>query len=299
MLCGTQHAGGSNDAAAIHEERLEVNSSAAGAAEALALGDSIIVIPSFASPAECGILLDAAYAVVKYRRIDLTSPDELYLPNLVRLHIARRLNACARAVSDTFIARAMALIESELGAAANAFFGAGVGLADPDTAPLVELSLKFSPGEPAINIYSEGGEFLPHEDGSVKTLTLLVPLSDSGTYEGGGTGFYPGGAAVRRQHQQEAAAAALAASEQPWEKSRRRPEPEWMPVEPSLVVRASAGSAVLFGGEVTHAGMPLRFGTRFVFVASFRARDGQATQSVESQLSSVEDANVKRPTGQP
>ena len=37
-----------------------------------------------------------------------------------------------------------------------------------------------------------------------------------------------------------------------------------------------AGTALLFGGHVTHAGMPVTAGERAVFVASFSPRGGMA-----------------------
>ena len=36
-------------------------------------------------------------------------------------------------------------------------------------------TLAWSPGEPAVNVYSKGGEFKPHED--EQTLTVLMPLT--------------------------------------------------------------------------------------------------------------------------
>ena len=41
--------------------------------------------------------------------------------------------------------------------------------------------------------------------------------------------------------------------------------------EPALVLRPPAGTGILFGGDVTHAGVEVSSGTRVVFVASFSA----------------------------
>jgi len=47
---------------------------------------------------------------------------------------------------------------------------------------------RFSKGEPAINIYKSGGEFAPHTD--QEALSFLIPLSDAGAFEGGGTAYW-------------------------------------------------------------------------------------------------------------
>ena len=85
-----------------------------------------------------------------------------------------------------------------------------------------------------MNVYWAGGAFKRHED--KQSLTLLVPLSDG--YEGGGTGFW-----TREQ---------TGASR-----------------EPAFVLRPSPGTALVWGGQVKHAGIPVISGERWVFVASF------------------------------
>jgi hypothetical protein len=115
---------------------------------------------------------------------------------------------------------------------------------------LLDMSLTFSGQEPMINRYKSGGEFMPHQDNF--TLTLLVPLSSphqdreegfdgEGSFDGGGTAFWSetvlGGG--------------------------------YMGVEPSLVLRPSAGTGLFWRGHVMHAGLPVTEGVRHVFVASF------------------------------
>ena len=68
-------------------------------------------------------------------------------------------------------------------------------------------------------------------------------------FEGGGTGFWPRGAD---------------------EHDARR-------ATPALVLRPPAGTALLFAGCVTHAGVPVRAGERAVLVASFSRRERRAT----------------------
>ena len=48
--------------------------------------------------------------------------------------------------------------------------------------------LAFTPGEPACNVYTSGGQFTPHEDG--QSLTVILVLSDRDTFVGGGTRFW-------------------------------------------------------------------------------------------------------------
>ena len=119
---------------------------------------------------------------------------------------------------------------------------------DNNNHPPTTPPLKFSSREPAVNVYTPpGGAFLAHKD--AQALTLLVVLSssssddkDAGNYvsQGGGTAFWTQEA---RGHRVEA---------------------------PSLIVTPKqAGTALLFGGCVTHAGLPVTEGPRVVFVASF------------------------------
>jgi hypothetical protein len=98
--------------------------------------------------------------------------------------------------------------------------------------------LEFAHREPAINVYSSKGEFSPHKDN--QGLTILFPLSNAGTdYEGGGTGFWT-------------------------QDTKSKPTKP-----PNVVLKPIPGTALLFAGHVTHAGLPVETGLRMVFVASF------------------------------
>jgi len=109
---------------------------------------------------------------------------------------------------------------------------------------------EWSEGEPAINVYTERGFFGPHKDHLA--LTVLIPLtapmqdgdSDEGTFSGGGTGFWSGGSAV---------------TEDPGG-------------PPNAVLKPPLGTAMVWGGDVTHSGMPIEKGIRSVLVASFSTR---------------------------
>ena len=95
--------------------------------------------------------------------------------------------------------------------------------------------------------YHIPGGFLAHKDH--QSLTLLLALSDPHDFAGGGTGFW---AQDSLGHRVEA---------------------------PATVLRPPAGTALLFGGHVTHAGMPVTVGERAVFVASFSLRGGAAARA--------------------
>jgi hypothetical protein len=112
--------------------------------------------------------------------------------------------------------------------------------------------LKFATGEPAINVYSSGGAFKPHED--KEALTILVPLSGASEFDGGGTAFWsrsdagPGGSVSVNEGTMQ---------------------------EPTLVLKPAAGTAIIFGGDVTHAGQACTGGRRCIFVASFSPRTNE------------------------
>lgn len=122
---------------------------------------------------------------------------------------------------------------------------------DEDSAKQKDLSitelfhnnqLEYSTREPAINVYkAPHGHFGIHRDD--KALTILIPLSDpDDDFSEGGTAFWS----------------------QPFPQPGRH--------DPSVVLRPEAGTVVLFGGQVQHAGLHIRNGTRVVFVASFSRR---------------------------
>lgn len=99
--------------------------------------------------------------------------------------------------------------------------------------------LDYSIREPAINVYTAPfGHFGMHKDG--KSLTILVPLSDPSVhFDGGGTAF--------------------------WKESYPQPGMH----DPALVLTPKPGTALLFGGTLSHSGMHIKSGKRVVFVASF------------------------------
>ena len=116
-----------------------------------ALGRSVFTVPSFVSNDECEELIAAASRL-------LESYGAAARPPRSRLSIASR-------VDRLLYTRLLALMEAQLPDWAEAIFGQRTNLA--------EMSVKFSPGEPAVNVYTAGGEFAPHTDKQVTTPNVL------------------------------------------------------------------------------------------------------------------------------
>ena len=99
--------------------------------------------------------------------------------------------------------------------------------------------LDYSIREPAINVYdAPHGYFAMHKDHHA--LSIVIPLSDPKVdFQGGGTAFW--------------------SQSHPMEGMDR----------PSIVVKPTPGTVMLWGGRVSHKGMNISNGTRVVLVASF------------------------------
>ena len=96
-----------------------------------------------------------------------------------------------------------------------------------------------------LRVLAQGGGFRAHED--KQSLTVLVNLSTSGAdFQGGGTAFW-----------NKTAACDPATGRGAYVN------------EPTMALCPPAGSAIIFGGNVWHAGQPVLGGKRLVFVASF------------------------------
>jgi len=135
-----------------------------------------------------------------------------------------------------------------------------------DGTPLGSLAYKFSPQEPAINRYTEGGRFPTHTDQQALTLNILLRRPEE-TFEGGGTAFWReqeeqvGAAPATASGAPDAGAGAGAAVGSPAGGSGDAPA--------AFTLQPDAGVGVIFNGTVTHAGQPVTKGVRHVLVASF------------------------------
>ncbi|CAE7218466.1 HGT1 [Symbiodinium natans] len=98
---------------------------------------------------------------------------------------------------------------------------------------LAKLRFTFASGEPAVNRYEAGGGFGPHTDKEMVTVNIV--LSEPDAFSGGGTMFWPEGASV----------------------------------EELVLLRPQKGVAVLFHGQLKHAGRAVARGLRHLYVASF------------------------------
>jgi len=202
------------------------------------LADSVLVLPDMVTAAECAHLCAAADAWCHAGPHSFPHHDDYHQrPGLTRVecHVdGTNLDGRAHALARVILARALWCFEMLRPDDASSIFRQRHGLCD--------MIFSFSGHEPAINVYTAGGQFEPHEDKHM--LTVLVPLSSLDAFEGGGTGFWsedaprvggPGGA-------------------------------------PSLELRPEPGTALLWTGQVTHAGLPVLAGKRHVFVCSFNLR---------------------------
>ena len=201
----------------------------------------VSTVEGFATAAECESLIAAAYEV-------LASYDREPQP---RERIPVAASSEARRLHARLHARLLSLIEAWPGDElrwATDLFGQGAGLS--------EMTFRYSAGEPAINIYTVGGEFAPHTD--EEHLTMLMPLS--GGFEGGGTAFWGATSHLRP----DLGVDGLSTEERMRAHADRT---NWLP--PQHVLKPPAGTAILFGGDVTHAGLPVLEGTRHLFVMSF------------------------------
>jgi len=224
----------------IEEESL--NSSIA---EAVVQGDALLVTPVIANSLECAYLEKVCQGIADPHRRNISS-------SVVRIptHVAPgALGASAGIVADTLpdmaddlaekiLKRVFDWLDTHHPSLVLKLFGhhvASVGLREAFHSDMME----FTPNEPAINVYFAGGrKMTPHLD--YQALTILVPLTEPSKFSGGGTGF--------------------------WSKREVDEGIE----EPSLVLKPSAGSALIFGGlEVQHTGMPVSLAERVVLVVSF------------------------------
>ena len=231
---------------------MQTESAGVSIGERLKRGESVLQLENLVTEEECRYLCEECCRVN-------AAPTEIEKPGLLRLptiaaaqRAAVRNTPCADPIPanidellQKILARAVRSIDKQIPSIADQLFR-GESLAHL----LGDNQLKYSSREPAINIYTSGGEFLAHKD--AQALTVLLPLScPDRDFEGGGTAF--------------------------WSQDSRGHRVE----EPTIVLIPPAGTAVLFGGCVTHAGVPVETGTRVVFVASFSSAKDDKPVAIE------------------
>ena len=231
-------------------------------------GDSVILLPSLIDENICNDIIKSVSKAAKdyhadRRRSDLPDEGIARLPTIDAAKRAKKNNTpCAQPIdsmSDAMLQNVLRKVFNtldsslELSHLVSELFD---NMGDNDghdnkhdghngiavsISQLYELDqLVYSSREPAINVYTKGGKFLAHEDD--QRLTILIPISSPDDFCGGGTAFW---CQESRGH---------------------RVDP------PSLILKPERGTVILFGGHVTHAGLPVESGERIVFVASFSRR---------------------------
>ena len=117
--------------------------------------------------------------------------------------------------------------------------------------------LEWSEGEPAINVYTVNGRFNAHTDHMA--LTVLIPLTcPTRGFSGGGTGFWSPDTDLHMAEQ----LLALTLDERPralvpTDENKAASVTEGAP---TVVLKPPLGTAILFGGDLTHAGMAVETG---------------------------------------
>ena len=209
-------------------------------AESVAAGHSVMQLHRFASAAECMQLLQEATTVASGWPLDLKHPGRTRMP------VKTALSMQGQGLCDSLIVRALGVVETEFPLLHAALFREHGHTVTCINNPC----FTFAVGEPGINIYTAGGQFEPHED--KQSLTILVTLSSIDAYDGGGTMFWPNGDSMG---------------------GSESVQPNTEDTDPAFIVRPPAGTALLFGGRVTHAGQTVLSGERGVFVCSLSLQD--------------------------
>ena len=227
-------------------------------ASSFEMGHSMLLLHELASPAESETLRSEAAATARDERRAQRQGSQVRRytwgtkvandpsEGRIRMPVAKMLATSGQALADDLLLRAVACVSEEpcLRRMVCTLFGPSLESEVGSSPTILHNShLGFTSMEPAINVYRQGGRFLPHTD--KQALTVLVLLSEASTFVGGGTAFW----------------SALRAGDGSLLRARS--------YAPTLLVTPEAGSALLFCGDVTHAGQPVLSGERCVLVASF------------------------------
>jgi len=248
-----------------HEQAVSTSISASVAA-----GHSLLVI-EVSSALECERLAAEATVAAGHRR------ETCGIAGLVRQPVKSILGSTGSALCDELLLRQLALLQSTAAPGLTSELFGDALISSPGTC-IHNPSLAWSEGEPAINVYTSGGCFTPHEDD--QSITLLLNLSQRAAYTGGGTAFW-----------------SLEDGGGPG-KGPTLPESQL----PSHLIAPAVGTALIFGGQVTHAARPVLTGERIVFVASFSpvSRKGpKRTRALQAGLAGLRIAAARQAGGHP
>jgi hypothetical protein len=244
--------------------------SANSAAESLADGHSVHV-QKLASAAECCAL--KLFAAAAHNRLygDARASVVYGNPSFDDEVVVGRARMALSSVKEEADGGGVSSLETDGLALCEALFVRSLALLDDQLPTLHSLlfgslpltcstndELTFSQGEPAINVYTRGGDFRAHTD--KQSLTILLVLSDEDEFEGGGTAFFSDDVVTAWKTSRDEKCRADDRSETPLETPLS---------DPSTVLRPPAGTALCFAGQVMHSGVRVDSGKRVVLVASF------------------------------
>ncbi|CAB9519447.1 expressed unknown protein [Seminavis robusta] len=213
-------------------------------------GRSILKLTNLIQPDEIDTLVKSSLAAAEERKGGSTEPIlEQDDPNRVLIRLlptatAQRENAPQDALPEPvsqlmeeILERALTFLDQQVcPSVRTTLFGDDCSSM---AALLRDNQLEYSNREPAINVYeAPHGHFNMHKDHHA--LSIVMPLSvPAKDFKGGGTAF--------------------------WSQSH--------PIQgmdsPSIVLKPPPGTAMVWGGRVSHKGVRITQGTRVVFVASF------------------------------
>jgi len=205
-------------------------------------GHSVLIVHDVVDLKECATLLGAGRRIPRNATtVHCCKPGS----GRIRQPIKENFSYAEQNLCDTLLMRTLAFLSGEESLGLNisqACFGD-----EPFETVTNNPLLSFATGEPAVNIYTAGGDFAPHQD--KQSLTILVALSAPQAFEGGGTAFF--------QHL-----------------PKLDPKVGERNSKPAFVLTPPPGSVILFGGTVLHAACPVVSGERGVFVASVSLASG-------------------------
>lgn len=230
--------------------------------EAIADGEAVLCIPEVADFEKCFDLLSAGLNACRMQGAE-------YSRGRIRFSVSdpTAFDGSTVLSCEIFLLRVLDYLDENVPSIYDTLFRPGedwawrqplnAQLEQPSVPPLDHLAetcgslqelylmgeLEWSEGEPAINVYESSGYFGCHKDHLA--LTVFVPLtSPDHEFAGGGTGYWRG----------------------------NRDVDEIPQTPPDLVLKPEKGAALVFGGDVTHSGIPVEEGYRSVFVCSFSTR---------------------------
>ena len=190
------------------------------AGELLVQGKLVLAVPHVATQAECAELVSTCSSTAALIDDPISDPGLVRLPTAAAATraiadgtpCAAAMPTAANVLCEEIMRRALQTLDAELPSIGRLIFG------EDHPASLYARyaadELRFTKREPACNVYTAGGRFLPHKD--YQALTCLVSLSPLSGFVGGGTGFWA----------------------------------DDCQGDPSLILRPPEGTALFFGGQV-------------------------------------------------